>query len=152
MKRQLISMFILSAVLMLWLGGCLTLRNDSAVIKNIDNQDTFPAIQTNQVYFFLSKDAFPPDLQQIPVGTLWTPENSQWTYAQVVERFQEKAAEIGANAVVFESLGKNELLYGNLYYSGYATAYRLFQQDTRVAADLSASQYGTQSPNLQKVK
>ncbi len=144
--------YLLCAGLALGLGGCATLANGPAVVKMIDYQDAFTALRPNEVYFFLSKDAFPPGLQAAAVGTLWTPENSQWTYDQLVSGFQAGAAGIGANAVVFEGVRTHPLLFGSLYYTGYATAYRLYKQSPSEDVDLSASQYGTQNPDLHKVK
>jgi hypothetical protein len=143
---------LLCAGLALGLGGCMTLGNGPAVVKMIDYQDTFTALRPSEVYFFLSKDAFPPGLQSVAVGTLWTPTTSQWTYGQLVSGFQAGAAGIGANAVVFEGVGTHPLLFGGLYYTGYATAYRLYKQSPSEDVDLSASQYGTQNPDLHKVK
>ncbi len=145
--------FIFCASLALGLGGCAVGLYDSpAVAKGVDAQVSFPALKSEEVYFFLSKEAFPADLQSTPVGTLYTPENSQWTDKKLVGEFQKKAAEIGANAVVFESIQTGKLLYGFLYYTGYATAYRLYKENPLEDADLSSTQYGTQNPDLQKVK
>jgi hypothetical protein len=151
-RSQIIFRFIFCAGLALDLGGCVSLYDYPAVAKRFDSQSSFPALQTSEVYFFLSKEAFPTDLQFVPVGTLFTPENSQWTDPKLVGEFQKKAAEIGANAVVFESIQTNKLLFGFLYYTGYATAYRLYKDNPTEDVDLSSTQYGTQNPDLQKVK
>jgi hypothetical protein len=151
-RTQIFQVFLFFAGLALGLGGCVTLYDYPAVAKRFDSQVSFAALQPNEVYFFLSKDAFPADIQSTPVGTLFTPQDSQWTDQKLVGEFQKKAAEMGANAVVFESVQTNKLLFGFLYYTGTATAYRLFRQSPSEAADLSATQYGTQNPDLQKVK
>ncbi len=148
----MVLVFLFCAALVLGSGGCVSLYDSPAVAKKWDDQFSYPALRSNEVYFFLSKDAFPADLQSTPVGTLFTPQYSQWTAQKLVGKFQMKAAEIGANAVVFESLQKNKLLFGFLYYTGYATAYRIYKDNPAEGADLSNTQYGTQNPDLQKVK
>lgn len=120
--------------------------------RKFDSQSSLPALQPNEVYFFLAKENFPADLQSLPVGTLTTPPNSQWTYNKLVSEFQKKAAEMGANAVVFEKVEKDKLEYGFLYYKGFATVYRLYKQEPVEDVDLSSSPNGTQMPNLQMVK
>ncbi len=150
MRTAFILAFCFSAAL--GLGGCVGLYDPPAVAKRPDDQVSYPALRPNEVYFFISKDAFPPDLQSVPLGTLWTPQDSQWTAPKLDREFQKKAAEIGANAVVFESVQTGKLLFGFLYYTGYATAYRLFKDNPMEDVDLSSSQYGTQNPDLQKVK
>ena len=144
--------YLFFAGLALGLGGCVALYDYPAVAKRFDSQVSFTALRPDEVYFFLSKDAFPADIQSTPVGTLFTPQNSQWTDQKLVGEFQKKAAEMGANAVIFESVQTNKLFFGFLYYTGTATAYRLFKQSPSEDADLSATQYGTQNPDLQRVK
>ena len=133
------------------LGGCLTLYDYPAVVKRLDSQ-AYPVLTPGQVYFFISKEAFPPDLQAVPLATLYTPQGSQWSDSKLIAEFQAGAAAIGANAVIFESIQKNPLDVGFLYYTGYATAYRLYKNDPQENIDLSSSQYGTQTPDLTLVK
>ena len=139
--------------LLLALNSCaVSLYNYPATARMFDSQSSFPALRPQEVYFFLSKDAFPPDLQSVPVGTLLTPWNNQWSYQDLVREFLKKAAEIGANAVVFDRVQRSKMDYGFLSYSGQATAYRLYKQDPSEEVDLSSSQYGTQTPDPSRVK
>ncbi len=146
--------FFFFAGLALSIGGCgfTLLYEYPAVVKKFDPQASLPALQPNEIYFFLSKDAFPPDLQSVAVGTLLTPPNSQWSYEKLIQGFQKKAAEIGANAVVFDKVERDKLEFGFYYYKALATAYRLYKQSPPEDVDLSATQYGTQNPDLQLVK
>jgi hypothetical protein len=146
-------LLLFCAVLALGLGGCSAFLYDyPAVARDFDSPTPFPPLKPGEVYFFLSKDAFPQDLQSVPVCTLFSAQNSQWTRKKLIEEFQEKAAEVGANAVVFNHIDTGKLDYGFLYYTGYATAYRLFKQSPSEDVDLSATDYGTQDPDLGKVK
>ena len=129
----------------------MTLYDAPPLVKMFEIKAPYPSIHPAEVYFFLSKDAFPPDLQWAPLGTMETPENSQWSDEKLVGEFQKTAAEIGANAVVFDSVETRLMTLGFLYYTGHATAYRLFKQSSLELADLSSTQYGTQTPNLQLV-
>jgi hypothetical protein len=139
-------------LLPLSLGGCVfSLYQYPAIARIYDPQASYPPLKTGEIYFFLSKDAFPPGLRSVEVGTLLTPEGAQWSGKKLVLEFQGKAAEIGANAVVFDSAGINKMDYGFLYYTGHAVAYRLFRQSASEDVDLSTSQYGTQNPDLRKV-
>jgi hypothetical protein len=144
--------FLLLTLSMLGGGGCVvSLYQYPAVVQKLDGQGDYPALKAQEVYFFRSKEAFPPDLQAVPVCTLMTPQDSQWSAEKLCSQFQEKAAENGANAVVFESVGINKMDYGFLYYTSHATAYRLYKQSPTEDVDLSASQYGTQTPDLRAV-
>jgi hypothetical protein len=146
-------LLLFCAVLALGLGGCSAFLYDyPAVARDFDSPTPFPPLKPGEVYFFLSKDAFPQDLQSVPVCTLFSAQNSQWTRKKLIEEFQEKAAEVGANAVVFNHIDTGKLDYGFLYYTGYATVYRLFKQSPSEDVDLSATDYGTQDPDLGKVK
>jgi hypothetical protein len=146
-------LFLFCVGLALGLCGCSAFLYDyPAVAKNFDSQTPFPPLKPEEVYFFLSKDAFPQDLQSVPVCTLFTAQNSQWTRKQLIQEFQKKAAEVGANAVVFNHIDTGKLDFGFLYYTGYASAYRLFKQSPSEDVDLSATDYGTQDPDLSKVK
>ncbi len=145
--------FLFGVGLALGLGGCgIGLYDDPAVVRNDYSQAPLPPLKTNDVYFFLSTAAFPPDLVSVPLGTLYTPEDSQWSRAKLIQKFQERAAQIGANAVVFNKIGTGKMAMGFLFYTGYATAYRLFKQSPSEDVDLSASEYGTQNPDLRKVE
>jgi len=145
--------FMVPAALALGLAGCgITLHQYPASADRYDSQAAYPALQPQEVYFFLSKDAFPPDLRFVPVARLWAPWNAEWSYQDLLREFQKKAAEIGANAVVFERVSTSKLDYGYLCYSGQAIAYRLYAQNPPEAADLSSAQYGTQTPDLSLVK
>jgi hypothetical protein len=143
----------LSCWTLVWsLGGCaIGLYQYPAIAQKIDYQTSYPPYQAQEVYFFLSKDAFPADTRSIPVATLLTPANVQWTYRDLVREFQKKAAEIGADAVVFDQVGSSNLSYGFRIYSGTATAYRLFKKDPSEDVDLSNAPYGTQDPDLNRV-
>jgi len=116
-----------------------------------ESREPFPALKPSEVYFFISKDAFPPDLLWVPVGSLDTPENGEWSYVKLVAGFQKRAAEIGGNAVVFENVRTWLMTLGFLYYTSHADVYRLFKKSPLEDVDLSSSQYGTQTPNLQLV-
>lgn len=145
--------FLLYAPLALSLGGCaIGLYEYPAKAVKVDPETTFPAFKISEVYFFLSKEAFPGDLQSIPVATLLTPWEAEWTYEQIIQEFQKKAAEIGANAVVFDDVQSSNEQFGYRIFRGHATAYRLFKESPSEDVDLSSSQYGTQTPDLQKVK
>lgn len=140
------------AGLLMGLCGCAAyLYDPPAAFKPMENQPAFPALRPDQVYFFLSKDAFPPDLQAIPMGTLFTPEGSQWSEKKLVEQFQIAAAGVGANAIIIEGVQTSNMSFGFLYYTGYATAYRLYKGDSSVNVDLSQTDYGTQDPDMAKV-
>jgi hypothetical protein len=140
-------------VLALALGGCSLLHQKTgAVARPIETDTIFPPLKPQQVYFFLSPDAFPLDLHSVPVAEILTPWNSQWTYQDLLLQFQAKAAEVGANAIVFDHVGKSKLDMGYLAYDGHATAYRLYRDTSSQTVDLSSYQYGTQNPDLSKVK
>lgn len=138
--------------LALCLGGCvsLSLYQNPAIANKFDPQTAYAPFQPQEVYFFLSKDAFPQELRSIPVAALLTPWSSEWTYKELIREFQRKAAEVGANAVVFDHVETSNLSYGFLKYSGQATAYRLFRQDPSENVDLSTAPYGTQNPDLSR--
>ncbi len=139
--------------LVLSLSGCsLFLQKHSALARISDPEVSFTPLSTQEVYYFISKEAFPPELQYLPVAELLTPYPSQWTYRDLVQEFQKKAAEVGANAVVFDRVNKTKLDFGYWAYEGHATAYRLYRQTPKEDVDLSASQFGTQDPDLSKVK
>jgi hypothetical protein len=152
-RPQKYLVFLFSAGLALGLCGCaIGLYDPPAVVRNDDSQASLPPLKTSEVYFFLSTAAFPPGLQSVPLGTLYTPEDSQWSREKLIQKFQERAAEIGANAVVFTKVGTGKMAMGFLFYTGYATAYRLFKQNPSEDLDLSSSEYGTQNPDLRKVE
>lgn len=144
---------LLCVSLTLSLGGCaIGLYEYPAKAVKVDPETSFPAFKTSEVYFFLSKEAFPGDLQSIPVATLLTPWEAEWTYEQIIQEFQKKAAEVGANAIVFEDVQSSNQQFGYRIFRGRATAYRLFKASPSEDVDLSSSEYGTQTPDLQKVK
>jgi hypothetical protein len=145
--------FLLCAAMALGLDGCAVgLYQYPAVAQLADPQYSFPALQPNEVYFFLSKDAFPKDLQSAPVGSLMSPSNSEWTRKDLIREFQKKAAEIGATAIIFDRVQPSNEGFGFKIYQAGATAYRLFKQSPTEDVDLSSTQYGTQDPDLSLVK
>ncbi len=149
MKIQPLTTLLLLA---LALSGCSLLHQKAGAVARLIERDTiFPPLETQQVYFFLSPEAFPPGIQSVQVAEILTPWNSQWTYQDLILQFQAKAAEVGANAVVFDHVGKSKLDMGYLAYDGRATAYRLYRVRSSQEADLSSSQYGTQNPDLSRV-
>jgi hypothetical protein len=80
------------------------------------------------------------------------PQRCEWSDQKLISEFQEKAAENGANAVIFDSVNTIKTEFGFFVYTGHATCYRLYKQDPTEEVDLSSSQYGTQTPNLKEVK
>ncbi len=150
--QKLLSL-ILGAGFALGLCGCaLTFYHYPATAQTFDPEASFAALKPDEVYFFISKEAFPPGLQSVPVGYLFSPLNTNWSYQDIIQEFQKKAAEIGANAVVFEKLNVEGGGIGYGVYKGRATAYRLFKQNPSEDVDLSSTQYGTQNPDLTFVK
>lgn len=145
--------FLFCAGLALGLCGCaIGLYDHPAVAKDFDSQTPYPPLKPEEVYFFLSQDAFPAGFQSVPVCTLFSPQDSEWSRNKLILEFQKKAAEVGANAVIFSKVDVGKLEMGLLCYSGYATAYRLFKQSPSEDVDISAAPYGTQDPDLLKVK
>jgi hypothetical protein len=150
MKNRLLPTFL---ILALSFGGCSLLHQKTGAVSRLIERDTiFPPLEPAQVYFFLSPEAFPVGLHSVPVAEILTPWNSQWTYQDLIQQFQAKAAEVGANAVVFDHVGKSKLDMGYLAFDGHATAYRLYQVQSSQPADLSSTQFGTQNPDLSRVK
>ena len=140
-------------VLALGWGGCAVgLYQYPAVAQMADPQSSYLALQPGEVYFFISQEAFPKDLQSVLVGTLMSPSDSQWTRKDLIREFQKKAAEIGANAIIFNRVQPTNEGFGFRIYQAGATAYRLFKQNPSEDADLSSTQYGTQDPDLSLVK
>jgi hypothetical protein len=145
--------FLFCAGLALGLGGCaVSLYQYPAVVNRFDRKISYPALQPTEVYFFLSKDAFPQGLQSVPVGSLRAPSNTEWSRKDLLREFQAKAAEIGANALVFDYVQPGDEAYGFRIYKGSATAYRLFKNDPSEDVDLSSTRHGTQDPDLSLVK
>jgi len=139
--------------LALGLGGCaIGFYAYPAMAQRVDDQTAYPALKPAEVYFFLSKEAFPQGLRSIPVATLLTPWQAEWSYGDLVREFQKKAAEVGANAIIFDGVGTSKKDMGLLIYHGHAIAYRLFKQSPSEDMDLSSTQYGTQNPDLSLVK
>lgn len=143
--------FLILVLSALGLSGCVTLYQYPAVVQKQDGQGDYAALKTAEVYFFRSKEAFPPDFQSVPVCTLMTPQGSQWSAQKLCSEFMVKAAENGANSVVFDSVGINDLSFGFVYYTGHATAYRLYKQSPTEDVDLSAAPNGTQTPDLRSI-
>ncbi len=145
--------FICGVGLMIGSAGCaVTLYDWPAVAQKLDGEGSYPALNTSEVYFFLSKEAFPPDLHWVEVCTLLPPQRCEWSDRKLISEFQVKAAENGANAVIFDSVNTIKTEFGFFVYTGRATCYRLYKQDPSEDVDLSSSQYGTQAPNLTEVK
>ncbi len=134
-------------------GGCAVgLYQYPAVAQMADPQASYPALQPSEVYFFISKDAFPKELQSGFVGTLMSPSNTQWTRKDLIREFQKKAAEIGANAIIFDRVQPSNEGFGFQIYQAGASAYRLFKQSPSEDVDLSSAKYGTQDPDLSLIK
>jgi hypothetical protein len=139
--------------LTLGLAGCaVTLYDWPAVAQKLNGEANYPPLKASEVYFFLSKEAFPPDLQWAQVCTLLPPQRCEWSDKKLISEFQAKAAEYGANAVIFDEVNTVKTEFGFFVYTGRATCYRLYKQDPSEDVDLSGSQYGTQDPNLKEVK
>ncbi|HEY5039919.1 MAG TPA: hypothetical protein VIJ93_12675 [bacterium] len=145
--------FLFCSGLALGLGGCAVgLYHSPAVAEKVDPKTSYPPLDPNEVYFFLSKDAFPQGLLSVPVGSIRAPSNTEWARKDLIREFQKKAAEIGANAIVFDSVQPGDEAFGYRIYKGIATCYRLFKKDPSEDVDLSSTRYGTQDPDLRLVK
>ena len=127
---------------LLGLVGCgcaVTLYQYPAVVHKTDGSVDYHPLAVEEVYFFRSPEAFPPGLRWVEVCELLTPQDSQWPAQKLVSEFQARSAENGANAVVFDSVGIHKMDYGFLYYTGHATAYRLYRRNPAEDVDLSSS-------------
>lgn len=138
---------LLAAGLGLCLGGCAaTLANHPAEAQPYDPQASYPSIEPYKVFFFPSKADLPGDYQITPVAELKSPADADWDADTLFEEFLKKAGEVGANAVVLESMDKVEGEGGHLSFQGRATAYRLTRADSPDAPNLRSAYKATREP------
>jgi hypothetical protein len=144
---KLILGLIPCAFLIFGLNGCtVTLIQYPVNAQLYDSKTTYPPFDPSIVVFFSAKKDLPSNLQTIAVGEMVSPDNSTYTYQDLLDEFRKKAGEIGANAVVIERVDTVDASLTHPLYRGRAIAYRLYKDNPSENLDLSSFSNATQNP------
>jgi hypothetical protein len=135
--------------LILGLNGCtVTLIQYPVNAQLYDSKTTYPPFDPAVVFFFPSKNDLPSNLQAIPVAEMVSPDNSTYTYENLLDEFRKKAGAVGANAVVIERVDTQDVALDHPLYRGRAIAYRLYKDNPSDNLDLSSFASATQNPAM----